>query len=126
MMTISDQEITSIADLFSGRLKENSEAGQTAMRALARVLREERLPMALRIIMADMVDPDTRDSVEQCFAIKSARKAGRCKANDDRNIAVVVWHRIALHRSEDNKDNREAAYAYAEKTLGVSYSAAEK
>ena len=86
---------------------------------MARVLREEPLAMGFGGVLADMFDPDMRDTVEQQFVLKRARVRGRPKVND-RRVAAVVWHRIKAG------DQRQAAYQHAVEALGVCYSTAEK
>ena len=118
-MAISDQENAAITDWLGGNLRETSEEEREARRAMARVLREEPLAMGIRGVLADMFDPDMRDTVKQQFVLKRARVRGRPKVND-RRVAAVVWHRIKAG------DQKKAAYQHAVDELGVGCNTAEK
>jgi hypothetical protein len=119
-MAISAEEIAAIIGWLGGDLEENSEAERAAMRAVARILREEKLPTDFRFALAAHFDPDLRDTVELGFVLKRIPVRGRPQTVDERKLAVLVWHRI------EAGEQRKAAYRDAAHELGVSYRAAEK
>ena len=120
-MAINDQEIAAIINWLGGELKENSEEERAAMRAVARVLREEKLPRDFRFALADHFDPALRDTVELGLVLKPTRGRGRPQTVNERKLAVLVWRRI-----EKEGDQKKAAYQHAANEMGVSYRAAEK
>src|SRR5205814_8697951 len=105
-MAISDQEKTAVVDWLTGKLKKGSQPERQAQRAMARIYREERLPISLLYLLADSIDPDHK------------RKRGNPKKNH-RQIAALVWHRIKAD------DKMEAALQHAVDELGVSRTTAK-
>jgi hypothetical protein len=118
MMAISDQEIAAIVGWLDGKPKEGSAEDLAGRRALAKVLRYGPLDRGLLFMLADLIDPDSRDDIGQWLVFKRAR--GRSKTVNSRQVAAVVWHQVKA------RCKREAAYEHAKETLGVSFSAAEK
>jgi hypothetical protein len=118
-MAISDQEAASIIHWLGGKLKKNSEKEREAMRAMARILREERLPRDFRFALAALFDPDLRDTLELGFVLEH-RIRGRPATVNERKVAVAVWRRI------EAGEQRKAAYQSAAHAMGVSYRTAEK
>jgi hypothetical protein len=119
-MAISDQESATIIHWLGGRLKKNSEEEREAMRAMARLLREERLPRDFRFALAAHFDPDLRDTLELGFVLEPTRIRGRPAIVNERKVAVAVWRRI------EAGDQKKAAYQSAADAMGVSYRTAEK
>ena len=117
-MSVSDQELESILDWLDGGLKEGSAADLESRRAIAKVLRHEPLALSIRVRLANLIDPDMRNTQQQWLVFKRAR--GRRKTVNDRQVAAVVWERVKAG------DKMEAAYQHAVDTLGVSFSTAEK
>ena len=117
-MAISDEEVSAIANWLSGKFKENSPREMEARRALATILRHGPLDLSLRVWLANLFDPDMRDTEKQWFVLKRPR--GRSKTVNDRQVAAVVWERV------ERGDKQEAALQHAVDTMDVSLSTAEK
>lgn len=117
MSTISKQEWAAAIDWLAGMEKEGSADDIEGRRALARVLRHEP-PLGVLVQLANLIDPDMRDTMLQWLAFK--RAPGRRKKIGTRQIAAVVWEQIQAG------EKREAAYRYAADKLRVSFSTAQK
>jgi hypothetical protein len=118
-MAISDHAFAAIADWLDGCAAKGTEA----RRAIGRILRDEALPMALRLQLSAMFDPDLRAGARR-VAIKPMPKRaknprGRHKVTDDWKIAGVVCNRIR------QGDLKKQAYDYAARKLGLSFRTAE-
>src|SRR5262249_53510429 len=118
-MAISDHEFAAIADWLDGCAAKEREA----RRAIGRILRDEPLPMASRLQLSALFDPDLR--VGACrLVIKPMSKGannprGRRKVTDDWKIAGVVCNRIR------QGDLKKQAYDYAARKFDVGYRTAE-
>ena len=117
-MAISDEEVGAITDWFSGNFKQDSTKEMEARRALAKVLRHGPLDLSLRVWLANLFDPDMRDTEKQWFVLKQGR--GRSKTVNDRKVAAVIWHRLKAG------EKQEAAIQHAVDTMHVGLSTAEK
>jgi hypothetical protein len=82
------------------------------------MFREGPMPPSVRVMLANMCDPDTRDTFKLRLTFK--RERGASKIKNDRRAAAVVWERMKAG------DKCEAAIQHAVDTLGVSRSFAEK
>jgi hypothetical protein len=96
----TDREVHAVAKWLSGELKDGSREELEARRTLARILRAERMDMALRLMLANLIDPDNRDTHRQWLVFRRAR--GRAPRFDLRLIALTVWekHIVAKHSWE--------------------------
>ncbi len=110
-MTIGDQEVEAIINWLTGTLKEGSAEDFRARRALAEVLRHERLDMGLRLSLANLIDPDQRDDLGLWLVFKRAQ--GRQKTIDRRRVAAIIWKQV------NAGIKKESAVADAMKKCGV-------
>ena len=91
-MKISDQEIRSVIDWLAGKFKEGSVKDLAARRALAQVLRREKLDTGLRYALANLIDPDQQDDLGLWLVFKRAQ--GRKKTIDWRKVAAIIWKQV--------------------------------
>jgi hypothetical protein len=117
-MAITNQELDSIADLLGGVYDKEPAEQQEAWAALAKMFREGPMPLGIRVWLANMCDPDMRDTFRLRLALK--REPGASKKINEKRVAAVVWHRVMIG------DKKEAAIKHAADTLRVSFSTAEK
>jgi hypothetical protein len=110
-MAIGDQEVKAIIDWLAGKFKEGSAEDLKARRALAEVLRHERLDMGFRQMIADLIDPDQRDDLGLWLVFKRAQ--GRQKTMDRRRVAAIIWEQV------NAGIKKESAVAEAMKKCGV-------
>jgi hypothetical protein len=110
-MTVSDQDVKAIIDWLTGKLKEGSVEDLSARRALAEVLRHERLDMGLRYALADLIDPDQRDDLGLWLVFKRAQ--GRKQTTNWRRVAAIIWKEV------NAGTKKEAAVAEAMGKCGV-------
>jgi hypothetical protein len=110
-MAISDQQVRAIIDWLAGELKEGSVEDLAARRALAEVLRHEKLDMGIRLLLANLIDPDSRDDIGLWLVFK--RPQGRTKTIDRRKVAAIIWKQVKAGIK------KEAAVADAMKKCGV-------
>jgi hypothetical protein len=88
-MKISEHDVASIIDWLVGKLKEGSADDLKARRALAKVLRYGPLDRRLLFILADLIDPDTRDDLSRWLVFKRAPGA---KKTMDRS--AIIWRQV--------------------------------
>jgi hypothetical protein len=117
-MAVSDQELDIIVDLLEGIYDDDPVEEDEAWGLLAKMFREGPMSLSVRVMLANMSDPDMRDTFKRRLTFK--REPGRDKSVNERQVAAVVWHRI---RAGGTKD---AGYQEAIVKLGVSLSTAEK
>ena len=111
MMKISEHDVASIIDWLAGKLKEGSADDLKARRALAKVLRYGPLDRGLLFILADLIDPDTRDDLSLWLVFK--RAPGAKKTMDRRKVAAIIWRQVKTGIK------KEAAVADAMKKCNV-------
>jgi hypothetical protein len=115
-MAISDHEFATIAAWLDGCAAKEKEA----RRAIGRILGDEALPVASRLRLAALFDPDLR--VGTCrFVFKpmpkqANKRRGRHKVTDDWKIASVVCNYL---QQGDKRRLKKQAYAYAAEKFGV-------
>jgi hypothetical protein len=117
-MAVSDRELDIIVDLLNGIYDNDPVEEDEAWALFAKMFIEGPIPLSVRVMIANMSNPEMRDTFKRRLTFK--RERGRKKSVNDRQVAAVVWHRI---KAGDTKD---AAYQEAVVKLGVSLSTAEK
>lgn len=111
--SVSDHEARLVHKWLSAEIKEGAGDDDKARRILARFLRSSLpLDLGLRVLLANQIDPDTRDDAGQWLAFKRVR-GNRSRRVNSRQIAAAVWDRNV------KGEKWEAAVQQAMKDFGV-------
>jgi hypothetical protein len=89
-MTISDHEIKRIGDWLSGKFKEDSAEDLEARRVLGKALCHGPLDLGVRLMLADLIDPDRSEDMGVRLVFK--RAPGRARTMDRRKVAAIIWN----------------------------------